>query len=726
MAQLAEPPVAAPVVPHQQLYSLTRSSAWREVLQMWCRFQNRAVETNIRMYNSVLSACGKSQWQRIQLLLSSSLGATTVTYNTALASAESTWRQAAAYEKGLQLDIITLNSFISSNNTLKAWLKALELLDSAAESNLQKDLITFNVTMRGCQWFWAEALLEAALENQLLPDLVSYNTAISALEEVSRWRGIFSALQEMQQLMLQGDSITQFMLMGALNVSEDGNATSQWRRCLFSLRGIAPPSVALANRALVALTDAGNGWEEAVLLMVEMEGQALEPDVVTYNSLIKAQNTWHATLQMLSEISMRALRADLVTYNELLTQRWALTWWTFAELQRRQLESDLILFNAAIFTSGTSRWDAASVVFQELRMEKLEADRISYNSVTGSLRSWQHAVTFQARSGIDSCNSMLSAYERESEWHRAFHLLGQQDAVRAAADVVSCNTVMSACEKSQHWALCFTIFEMARETSADLVTFGTMMSACEAAGRWQDSLFLLEQLDVSRFQSNVVICNSAISSCEKASLWQHALSLWASFPLRRVTADVISYSATSSACEKCGRWEVALQLLSELVAAQLEADSILFGACISACEKGSQWLAAITLLRRAADCTNLVTYNAAISACEKGLAWRSALALCAELQQQEVQADVISYNAIITACQKGQQWQQVLRLLEDLEKTRGTASVIALSNAILACDSQRHEMEHFCGSLHSVTTAMLANLRKPRQKTSRDAGDVEV
>ena len=50
MAQLvAEPPAGpagpAPVAPHQQLYSLTRSSAWQEVLQMWCRFQNRAVET---------------------------------------------------------------------------------------------------------------------------------------------------------------------------------------------------------------------------------------------------------------------------------------------------------------------------------------------------------------------------------------------------------------------------------------------------------------------------------------------------------------------------------------------------------------------------------------------------------------------------------------------------------------------------------------------------------
>lgn len=173
---------------------------------------------------------------------------------------------------------------------------------------------------------------------------------------------------------------------------------------------------------------------------------------------------------------------------------------------------------------------------------------------------------------------------------------------------------------------------------------------------------------------------------------------------------MISYSATSSACEKCGRWELALQLFSELSAAQLEADSILFGACISACEKGSQWLAAITLLRSAADCTNLVTYNAAISACEKGLAWRSALALFAELQG-EVQADVISYNAIITACQKGKQWQQVLRLLEDLEVVdNGNASVIALSNAILACDSQqRPEMPQFCGSLHSVTAAMLAN-----------------
>lgn len=195
---------------------------------------------------------------------------------------------------------------------------------------------------------------------------------------------------------------------------------------------------------------------------------------------------------------MRNLRCDLVTYNELLTQRWALAGWSFAELQRWQLESDLILFNAAI--SSSNRWDAAISVFQELRMEKFEADRISYNSVTGKMTSWQHAMAFQARSGIDSCNSMLSAYERESEWHRAFHLLAQQDVQRAAADVVSCNTVMSACEKSQHWALCFTIFET-RES--DVVSYGSMMSACEAAGRWQESLFLLEQLDGLRFQSNV-------------------------------------------------------------------------------------------------------------------------------------------------------------------------------------------------------------------------------
>jgi hypothetical protein len=48
MALVAEPPAVAPA-PHQQLYSLTRSSAWQEVLQMWCRFQNRAVETMLAM-----------------------------------------------------------------------------------------------------------------------------------------------------------------------------------------------------------------------------------------------------------------------------------------------------------------------------------------------------------------------------------------------------------------------------------------------------------------------------------------------------------------------------------------------------------------------------------------------------------------------------------------------------------------------------------------------------
>ena len=46
------------------------------------------------------------------------------------------WCYSSVQERGLQLDIITLNSLIS-NNTVKAWLKALELLGSGVESNLQ-------------------------------------------------------------------------------------------------------------------------------------------------------------------------------------------------------------------------------------------------------------------------------------------------------------------------------------------------------------------------------------------------------------------------------------------------------------------------------------------------------------------------------------------------------------------------------------------------------------
>ena len=49
--------------------------------------------------------------------------------------------------------------------------------------------------------------------------------------------------------------------------------------------------------------------------IIPSQGNALEPDVVTCNSLIKAQNSlaaWPVTLQTLSEIALRALRADLV------------------------------------------------------------------------------------------------------------------------------------------------------------------------------------------------------------------------------------------------------------------------------------------------------------------------------------------------------------------------------------------------------------------------------
>ena len=72
-----------------------------------------------------------------------------------------------------------------------------------------------------------------------------------------------------------------------------------------------------------------------------------------------------------------------------------------------------------------------------------------------------------------------------------------------------------------------------------MITYGAAISACEKGQKPQQTLQLLQELQLRGLQPNVITYSAAISACEKGQKPQQALQLLQELQLRGLLPDVI-------------------------------------------------------------------------------------------------------------------------------------------------------------------------------------------
>ena len=386
------------------LRACEKSSLWCEALFLLTSMSQQGWEGNQICYTNAISACAASQWLRCFLLLSEvTLNADLITYSACISASQKARQWQRSFEilekvqlNRLETNIIPFNAVISS-----AWLMAVALL-----TNEGCDIISYNaaITSAGGEAHWLSALdlLCVAASRALEPDLVGQNSAISACTNAAQWQSALVMFETLKSL--QVNAVTFSATMCALE------RASEWLQCLRFLREATVDRM----RAVV--------------------------NAVMYNAAIRSCGhvmLWQQALLLLDE------------------------------LENRRLEGRVIGYNSAINVCGKAgRWEYALLVFERCLADvNLEASIVTFGAAASACEKsgqWKEALKLLGRAermGNSNVllNSAISACEKASEWQQALELLGEGRRTRVA-DIISYNATISACEYSAPLEVSLSLF----------------------------------------------------------------------------------------------------------------------------------------------------------------------------------------------------------------------------------------------------------------------------
>ncbi|CAJ1420432.1 unnamed protein product [Effrenium voratum] len=218
-------------------------------------------------------------------------------------------------------------------------------------------------------WQLGISLLALAPKLKMLPDAVSHNAAISACEKVGAWEQALDLLQDLRRL-------------GLLSTLSFNAAISA---CARTFR-----------------------WDLALLLREDLASCGLQPDLITYSSLISACEkglVWRRALAIFSELSWgedpgtgkrEGIKPDLVLCNAVISacekgQQWEKALWLVMTLRKLGPSPDAVSYSAAISACSKSAWPWALWLFTHAGDVTLPAASAALGAVARA-RRWQVAL----------------------------------------------------------------------------------------------------------------------------------------------------------------------------------------------------------------------------------------------------------------------------------------------------------------------------------------------
>eukprot|EP00435_Cladocopium_sp_Y103_P031349 s1565_g7.t3 len=312
----------------KELAALTKRAQWRESLHLLASMELQALQPDIIMQNSLLSASVRHHWQlalvdlrskgyqldqvtmgivvkacekhwqaaQASLASCNAYAPSVVSYGAALSTAErgNAWEQVGTLHrdlqvKGLQPNTVVYNTWITSRRE-HDWRIAVSLYNSLQEMLLQPTVVTLATMITGMANAWQLAMefLREIREQQLQGNMVAYNAAISSCEKASQWTW-------------------------ALHLQQWAAAES------------LHPNVITYSAAVSACEKAAE-WEPALSLLLCADKQQVEKNLVTYNAFLGAcQNAWQwkrslAALRALHDADVISLTSAVTSLGE--TSQW--------------------------------------------------------------------------------------------------------------------------------------------------------------------------------------------------------------------------------------------------------------------------------------------------------------------------------------------------------------------------------------------------------------------
>eukprot|EP00434_Breviolum_minutum_P003866 symbB.v1.2.003399.t1/scaffold190.1/size276550/24 len=346
-----------------------------------------------------IKSCGQAgQWQHsLQLMgdaLQDSLHRLEVAW-AATTRACNTWEQAVHLACTMDQEFVQ-SAAMSACVRESSWSNAIEIFASNAHATYS--LVMYNAVLAVAEWSQALQMLEDMSQGHLRADVVTYGAVMASCQK--QW--VLEILDELQQMQVRKNSFIYNIAITACDKSSHG---AHWESALILCRELQDMNMDDLFTYNASISACGNAkqWKCALSLIPVLGDQRLKPQLITYNTVISAcENQWWIVKGILEEVDKLALERDVIT------------------------------FNTSIKACGScAEWQEALHLFREVRVLSMEANEVTYTAVMGVCGmsgEWQRVLELLMQCDqigfVDTTMSSvaLSACSSALKWQKGLEL----------------------------------------------------------------------------------------------------------------------------------------------------------------------------------------------------------------------------------------------------------------------------------------------------------------
>ena len=225
--------------------------------------------------------------------------------------------------------------------------------------------------------------------------------------------------------------------------------------------------------------------------------------------------------------------------------------------------------------------------------------------------------------------------------------------------------------------------------SLDTITFNSALSTCEKGSQWLPAMKLLQSMDTTKVEMDVISASAALCALERSSKWEDVL-------LHRQNsfsnqAPVVSLGIRALGQES--HWQAARELLREEYKQSMQPDVKLLGCSVSLFAKAATWHLALDQLDVAA-CMDTKADHVAITAATSAHLSASQWQLPMLLLGTAMWRDAAGVSLVLSGLEKATCWQMASLVFHQSPAQRVRPSTVSCNAAIAAASSVAWQQSH--------------------------------
>ncbi|CAE7578591.1 rsmF [Symbiodinium natans] len=353
---------------------------------------------------------------------------------------------------------------------------------------------------------------------------------------------------------------------------------------------------------------------EAVFL--DIRQQQLKPDLISYNTLLKAYATardCEGALRILESLRRAAVLPDITSMSTAMQAsvapgKSALAESLFAKLRRSQLQPDVRTYTNFVraYAADSRRKDAEALLLQ-MKEEAIRPDVTCYTALMdlyATLRDRQAAegLLTKMRPNVVTYGVLLKLYAAEGDVQSAEAALRDMRQTALQPNFLCYTAILGAYAKKGDVVRARDMFNELRSNGwqPDVVTQSTLILAHVRAGELDGAEEVLQRMAVQHVLPNVVCYATLLDGYARAGDVPNAERVLSALLSQRLQPNVVVASAMAKCRANAGDMSGATEELRSFLSARLAPSQRSFGPVLAACARTGEAAAAERLWALAA------------------------------------------------------------------------------------------------------------------------------